>query len=168
MLQYLLTPDNPYLHSQVYSFVSDMSPLTERFIPDASESTLIITKGPYRKPFHAAELVHPLLSQVSASKQTSVISNDVLFRTLLSNHFLYMHPVIYPFQVQYFLEDMASCTPRFCSSLLVNAVIASSYVRVIGRHESFRWMQLIFVSKYIAKIRIRQCIGFLRTSGTDS
>lgn len=91
----------------------------------------------YLKPYHAAELVEPLLSSVKPSLWTSVCSDDELMRRLLSVHFLYQYPTFTAFHKDYFLKDMAAHRQNFCSTLLVNAVLAYSCVRVAYQSRSF-------------------------------
>ncbi|CAN9446427.1 unnamed protein product [Alternaria alternata] len=130
MPTHLLVPGNQYLDSLVYGSLLDLYRPKHRVLhpPGASRGIVQVVQDPYLKPAHAAELEHPLLSQASASKWTNAISNDVLFRKLLGNYFLYVHPLLYCFHMKYFLEDMVAGQTRFCSPLLVNAVLAAAYL----------------------------------------
>jgi hypothetical protein len=98
--------------------------------PDASkkeaadEPQLSEYHSMYLKPYHAAELVDPLLD-VSVSSWTSVISDNELLRHLLSAYFIHQHPRFFPFHKDIFLRDMGGGRTRFCSPLLVNAVLAA-------------------------------------------
>lgn len=126
MPAFLLTPDNPYLKSMVYEAtfsIPEFSPANTDML------TLQDLQAPYLKPYHAATLVDPLMLQVSASKWTSVISDDQLLRRLLSGYFLNQHPIFSVVHKDLFLEDMVSGRTRFCSSLLVNALLALACVR---------------------------------------
>ncbi|CAG5188986.1 uncharacterized protein ALTATR162_LOCUS12079 [Alternaria atra] len=130
MPMHLLVPDNQYLGFYSVRLLVGSVPIGPYCILTPSRCvvcTVQIVQDPYLKPIHAAELDDPLLSQVSASKWTNVISNDVLFRRLLSNYFLYCHPLLYCFHMKYFLRDMVAGQTRFCSSLLVNAVLGAAY-----------------------------------------
>ena len=83
---------------------------------------------PYLKPYHAAKHVDPLLPAVDATKWTSVISDNDLFMALLSAYFLHGYPANPVFQKDTFLEAMVNGDDRFCSPLLVNAVMAEACV----------------------------------------
>src|SRR6186713_1836034 len=120
----LLRPNNPYLKSLIYEWSSRDLSTSE----DSDPSTPVSNAGeqsPYLKPHHAAKLVDPLLPNVTASGWTNVISNDDLLRQLLGSYFLHHHTLIGIFHKDYFLEDMAAGRKIFCSSLLVNAVLAA-------------------------------------------
>ena len=126
-------PDNPYLESLIFEATS--------LLPDKStkpsengESPLIssLYTGEYRnlylKPFHAAEIVDPLLIDVRPSLWTAVCDNDLLMRDLLGVFLRCEYQFTSAFQKDNFLNDMAVERGDFCSSLLVNAVLAYSCV----------------------------------------
>ena len=87
-------------------------------------------KSFYLKPFHAAQVVNPRLSDVRVSAWTAVCDDDMLLRDLLRVFFRCEYEFTAAFQKDYFLEDMASNKSEFCSSLLVNVVLAYSCVRL--------------------------------------
>lgn len=72
------------------------------------------------------------LSAVEPSKWTTVCADNVLMRRLLHAFFLQDHDWWTAFQKDYFLEDMAKMRLQFCSSLLVNAVLALSCVALMN------------------------------------
>jgi hypothetical protein len=113
----LLTSSNHYLHSLVNKAVHPSAG------PVASQDT-----SPYAKPFHAAELVEPLLADAKPSQWTSVSSNDRLMRNLIETYFFNEYPSSCLFHKDYFLEDLVSGSRSFCSSLLVNALLAKACV----------------------------------------
>ena len=113
---FLQVPDNPYLNSSVLNRTIE-------------NPTLQQAQEAYLRPYHAAELVEPLLSDVHASQWTQVISDDTLFKHLLTVYFLYVHRFSFSLHKDLFLKDMRAGRKRFCSSLLVNAVLAAAYVR---------------------------------------
>ena len=125
----LLTPENHYLKSLVYEAVQPSAGPT---VAKASQSNRNAT--PYARPFRAAGLVEPLLTGASPSEWTSVSSNNVLMRNLIEKYFLNEYPSIFPLHKDYFLEDLASGSTRFCSSLLVNALLAKACVREEMHH----------------------------------
>jgi hypothetical protein len=57
-----------------------------------------------------------------------VSSNDLLLRKLLESYFMFQYPWEFIFQKDYFLEDMVSGSTRFCSPILVNALLAKACV----------------------------------------
>lgn len=120
-----LLPDNPYLNSVLYESTS----LYES--PSPSPSLLPSGEGQdlYLKPFHAAVMVDPKLNKVKPSLWTSVCSDDALMRDLLGVWFRCEYHFTAAFQKDYFLEDMAARREEFCSSLLVNVVLAYACVR---------------------------------------
>jgi len=113
----LLSTDNIYLKSLLYEVT---------FNPNSTYSTQL--QSPYLKPYHAVQIAEPLLSEVLCSRWTSVISDDKLFRRLLGSFFLHCYAEWHPFHKDLFLEDMAVRKNRFCSSLLVNSVLATTCV----------------------------------------
>jgi hypothetical protein len=82
----------------------------------------------YEKPLLAAELIEPLLEDARPSNWTTVSPNDGLMRILLERYFLTQYPGQFFFHKDYFLEDMVSKSTRFCSPLLVNAILAKACV----------------------------------------
>jgi hypothetical protein len=123
MPAFTLVQDNQYLSASIFGTTFD--------IPGLSSSSQIgqqtfATSGMYSYPYHSAEVVDPLLSQVTASRWTTVTSNDDLLRRLLAAYFMYQHPSHFYFHKDLFLQDMANGRDRFCSSLLVNAVLAAA------------------------------------------
>ncbi|KAF2475141.1 uncharacterized protein BDR25DRAFT_381964 [Lindgomyces ingoldianus] len=77
--------------------------------------------------FFAAELVDPLLSSANVSQWTPVTSDNDLLRKLIHAYFMYDHPFLTVVHKDYFLRDLASGRHRFCSDLLVNALLAQAY-----------------------------------------
>ncbi|CAO2648428.1 Nn.00g076950.m01.CDS01 [Neocucurbitaria sp. VM-36] len=116
----LLVPDNPYLSSPLYE-----APFEQPSAPSSS-GTAITNPERYFKPYHAAEIVEPLLDHVCAKDWTVIIADDGLFRRLISIYLLHQHSCLYWFNKNLFLEDMAARRTLFCSPLLVNAVLASA------------------------------------------
>ena len=82
----------------------------------------------YDTPYHTVQMVDPRLDAVEPSKWTAVSSDDVLLRKLLETYFIYEYPPFPFFHKDYFLDDMATGRTRFCSSVLVNCVLAAACV----------------------------------------
>ena len=134
--------NNPYLNSLLYEAASLYPPAQYPELPKntASIHSTILNSTEYRsiylKPFHAAQVVEPLLSDVRPSFWTAVYDDDVLMRDLLGVFFRCEYQFTMAFQKDYFLEDMAAKRHDFCSSLLVNIMLAYSCVRYLGMFKS--------------------------------
>ncbi|KAH8127124.1 hypothetical protein LI328DRAFT_141615 [Trichoderma asperelloides] len=121
--------NNPYMESKIYeaaSLYSNASGHTASNFDDSMGSDEY--QNLYIKPFHSAEVIDPLLANAKPSSWTAVCNDDVLMRDLLSVFFRCEHHFTSAFQKDYFLEDMATKRKDFCSSLLVNIVLAYSCV----------------------------------------
>jgi len=117
----LLIPSNSYLRSPMYQATFQQD--------SAREAELAVLYQPqYLKPYHGAELLEPLLNEVVASKWTNVISDNYLFRKLLSAYILHQYRGCPAFRKELFLRDMAAGRTTHCSQLLVNAVLAFATV----------------------------------------
>ncbi|KAH7130570.1 hypothetical protein B0J11DRAFT_523464 [Dendryphion nanum] len=140
MPAFLLTTDNPYLRSPIYetSFGLQSS----------------ICEHAYSKPLHAAEVIDPLIDNATTGKWTSVISNDSLLRQLLKSFFQYAYLEWFPFHKDLFLSDMATGRTRFCSSLLVNAVLANaSYSHANLSQRAKYWLPDNLTYKFTAEAK---------------
>ncbi|KAF4997868.1 hypothetical protein FGRMN_3569 [Fusarium graminum] len=117
---FLIQKGNPYLASWLYKYSSySENPGNDKESP-AGDPVV------YQIPFHAAEIVDPRLSIIKAKTWTSIIDDDVVLRKLLQIYFLTEYTWFPAFQKDYFLDDMASGGTRYCSPLLVNAILASA------------------------------------------
>lgn len=123
--------NNPYLNSMLYETASLYSQqqisetnLTGHLASLSSEEQ----RSPYLKPFHAAQVFDPLLSDVKLSPWTSICDDDKLMRDLLSVLFRCEYHFTAAFHKDLFLEDMAARRKDFCSSLLVNVTLAYACV----------------------------------------
>lgn len=120
MPAHILVSDNRYLYSTIYETM---------FTTVQAPNVALQTKtSPYLKPYHAAELVDPLIAQITAARWTSVISNDELLRQLLHSYFLHHYCWNMVFHKDCFLEDMVAGKEQFCSRLLVNSILAAACV----------------------------------------
>ncbi|KAI5867928.1 hypothetical protein GGS23DRAFT_591738 [Durotheca rogersii] len=120
----ILLPDNLYLRSFVFETTfNDLPSLGSSHLSQQLQGS---SDDRYLKPFHAAQIIDPNFSNVVVSKWTTVTSNDHLLRRLLTAYTYYQHPWTAAFHLKYFLDDMAAGRERFCSSLLVNAVLAAA------------------------------------------
>ncbi|KFA69723.1 hypothetical protein S40285_09672, partial [Stachybotrys chlorohalonatus IBT 40285] len=105
--------DDPISNNQV-SEQSSSSPHNNEF------------KSPYLKPYMAATIVDPRLDMIKPSQWTNVSKDDEFLRSILKLYFLYEYHFFSAFHKDLFLDDMLSGSTEFCSSLLVNAVLAIS------------------------------------------
>ncbi|KAK5996294.1 Nitrogen assimilation transcription factor nit-4-like protein [Cladobotryum mycophilum] len=111
--------DNPYLQHLIYDSSS-------AYIPRATigSSKSEIPSSHYFTPLAAAKIVDPRLDSVKPSQWTTVCDDDIMMKDMLHNFFLYEYSWITNFHKDDFLEDMASGRTEFCSSLLVNVLLA--------------------------------------------
>ena len=119
----LLQFQNIYLDTLVYDHLSKQDERlgTRTIQPINGESAYTAI---YVKPYHAAQMADPRLALVEPSKWTSVYSDDRWMRKLLGRFFLTEYHLGSFFRMDYFLDDMIAMQDRFCSSLLVNGVLA--------------------------------------------
>lgn len=124
----ILVPDNLYLRSFIYE-TTFHAPPSHGFEHESQRHGYDDDR--YLKPYHAAQIIEPSIANVVISKWTSVTSDDRLLRKLLTAYLCFQHPWTAAFQMDYFLKDMASGRTRFCSPLLVNAVLAAACVSLV-------------------------------------
>lgn len=120
----LQVPDNRYLESPVY----EATYTTGSPSPPPAEELVSRYQGVYLKPYHTAEIVDPRFSKIRASRWTTVISDDDLFRKVLHAYLLHEYTTFAFFHKDCFLDDLAEGGNRFCSSLLVNTILATGCV----------------------------------------
>lgn len=80
----------------------------------------------YTKPYSAVTLLEPLLTDANISRWTSVPLTPAFLQRLMQTYLLHSWPVFTHFHKGLFLLDLRAGRRRFCSSLLVNAVLAAS------------------------------------------
>jgi hypothetical protein len=134
MPAFLYQQDNVYMNAPLFQSIHSHQ---ER--DTASEAaTSNVHDIQYVVPYHAAELVDAQLGSVQLSKWTAVARDDAFLTQLLRSYFLLEFPFFPFFHKDYFLEDLIAGHEQFCSSLLVNAVLAAAchcYSRVQDRAE---------------------------------
>ncbi|OTB20707.1 hypothetical protein K445DRAFT_372281 [Daldinia sp. EC12] len=125
MPSYILKSDNLYLRSFVYE-------TTFRAPPSHGFETETQREGygdeRYLKPYHAAQVVEPNFDDADVAYWTNVTTDNHLLRRLLTSYLYYQHPWTAAFHMDYFIRDMMSGRTEFCSSLLVNSVLAAACV----------------------------------------
>lgn len=119
-------PDNPYLASPVYESAMATGEDSEW----ASEELERRYHAAYLRPYHTAQIIDPRFGKMRASKWTAVISDDNLFQKLIHAYFLHEYTTYPNFDKDLFLDDLVDGRTRFCSSLMVNTILASACVRL--------------------------------------
>jgi hypothetical protein len=126
MPAFLNDPRNPYLQSLLHKAILSPSGLQLRQAGNTA------SKGKrtahYLEPYQAATIVDARLDTVKPSLWTRVSDNDASMRKLLRLYFHYEYEWLSFFHKDHFLDDMLSGSEMFCSSLLVNAVLAVACV----------------------------------------
>ena len=134
MPAFLGVPNNPYLASLIYE--NTFTLITAKQTPVDSRDGTAEYRDVYLTPYHAAKIIDHQLNAATVSKWTAVLADDVMLRRLLESYFMFEFPSLPFFHKDSFLEDMVAGRRRFCSSLLVNAVLAgacvSLYISLIG------------------------------------
>ncbi|RBR26067.1 uncharacterized protein FIESC28_01095 [Fusarium coffeatum] len=108
----------------------------------------------YLVPYHAAQMVEPIVDKLGTTPWTRVISDNQLFRQLICSYFYYPHPCGPFAHKDLFFEDMATGRTDFCSPLLVNAVlsIASQSVLEIPNRSKI-WLPDSLTCRFMAEAR---------------
>jgi hypothetical protein len=115
--------ESTYFRSQVYEAIeTSEQPTRSTHAHPASQ------RSNYEKSLLSAKIDDPLFEEARLSTWTSVSSNDGLMRNLMERYFLEQYSGQFFFHKDYFLEDMLSRGTRFCSPLLVNAMLAKACV----------------------------------------
>ncbi|RYP89175.1 hypothetical protein DL770_004547 [Monosporascus sp. CRB-9-2] len=126
MPPFLGNRENPYLQSSLYEKLQTLSPhqiLRKESMRDIENES----ERMYFMPYHAAEIVDPRISVVDASYWTTVNSDNTMLRVLLGTYFVSEYQFHPYFDKDLFLEDMVNGRTRFCSALLVNAILAAAW-----------------------------------------
>ncbi|KAL6697014.1 hypothetical protein J3F84DRAFT_371912 [Trichoderma pleuroticola] len=123
----LQTGDNLYLRSLIFEATFHDENQQQLNVPlhqvhSGSGSPRYI----YTQPYHSAEIVNTRLSSVNISRWTAVTADNELMRALLHAYFLHEYSSYTIFQKDIFIQALANGDERFCSSLLVNAVLAQA------------------------------------------
>ncbi|KAF5665624.1 nitrate assimilation regulatory nirA [Fusarium denticulatum] len=122
MPTYLQTDDNPFMRSLIHEW-STRDDIVSIASPVFTETDLGY-RAQYLRPHHAATIVDSRLDEIVPSKWTTVDVSDDTMRELIRAYFLQEYDWFTFFHKDYFLDDMISGSNTFCSSLLVNAVLA--------------------------------------------
>ncbi|KAL7936549.1 hypothetical protein V8C35DRAFT_295798 [Trichoderma chlorosporum] len=131
MPEYYLA-NNPYMDSMIYGAASLYSKGKQHSRSPghatSNDSGSGNVQSVYLKPFHAAEVIDPRLTDAKISSWTTVCKDDVLMRQLLGVFLRCEYHFTSVFQKDYFLDDLVANRRDYCSSMLVNIVLAYSCV----------------------------------------
>lgn len=116
----LMTTDNPYIASLVYKIMPHQASHFTATIGSGASDYLAL----YDAPYHTVQMINADIDAAVPSKWTAVSSDNQLLRELLRSYFTFAYPFFAFFHKDHFLRDMLSGKRRFCSSLLVNCVLA--------------------------------------------
>ncbi|KAF5026003.1 hypothetical protein F66182_1905 [Fusarium sp. NRRL 66182] len=122
MPPYLQTPTNPFMQSLIHEW-SEGDDISQIAAPAQSDPDMGY-RAQYLRPYHAACIVDSRLDDIVPSKWTSVNASDSFMRRLIRAYFLQEYDWFTFFHKDYFLDDMVTGSTTFCSSILVNAVLA--------------------------------------------
>ncbi|KAL7928263.1 hypothetical protein V8C35DRAFT_318573 [Trichoderma chlorosporum] len=146
----LKTTNNPYTASLAYKMMPDPR---RQSLPTISSSEFDY-RAVYDAPYHTVQMINADIDTAMPSKWTTVSSDDRLLRELLRSYFMFAYPFFPFFQKDHFLRDMTSGKRRFCSSLLVNCVLAAGcrgYSKLPKRSEF--WDPASLYYKFLAESR---------------
>jgi hypothetical protein len=122
----LVVPENTYLNSLLFKSLSELM-LTSRD-GQKQDSEIECRQPQYCRPYAVACIADARLGAVDLAAWTSVCADNELMRRLLHSYLLADYQLFPFFHKDYFLDDMLAGSTRFCSSLLVNAVLAHACV----------------------------------------
>ena len=123
---------------------------------------------PYLMPYHTANLVDPRLGMADVTRWTHVITDNKLFVSMLSAYLLQEYPGFPVFHKDTFLQGLVHNDGRFCSPLLVNALMAEACVRLISplvitgsfMADRYSTATAAFLNALNTGIRLAWAIGF--------
>ncbi|KAK0612149.1 hypothetical protein B0T14DRAFT_540968 [Immersiella caudata] len=91
-------------------------------------------------PYHAAEVVDPCIDEADVAQWTSVHNDNKFLRKLVGLYFQYEYIFIPAFHKDIMLADMVAGRHRFCSPLLINAILANAcHALATIQHRSEFW-----------------------------
>ncbi|OTA97230.1 hypothetical protein M434DRAFT_387002 [Hypoxylon sp. CO27-5] len=144
---------NPYLESTLYKKTGMQSPQSPMYL-ESLRNVVDESHKIYLVPYHTVELVDPRISSMGVSSWTTVSSDNTMLRVLLQLYFVFEYPFQPCFHKDMFLEDMFIGSRRFCSPLLVNAILGAAwhgYSRMKNRAEY--WLPDNLGYRFLAEAR---------------
>lgn len=131
MPTHLQTSDNPYLKSLLYETAFHGAGQEDAHESTQSEQAQTNDYlNIYLQPYHAAELLDPLIDHLKPSEWTQVATDDHLMRTLIRAYILHEYPTFPVFHKDIFFQAMIDHDLRFCRPVLVNALLAEACVSI--------------------------------------
>ncbi|KAK4081289.1 uncharacterized protein Triagg1_2821 [Trichoderma aggressivum f. europaeum] len=161
----LQTGDNLYLRSLIFEATFHDQNQQQLTVPLNQVNTR--SGSPqyiYTQPYHSAEIVNTRLSSVDVSRWTAVSADNELMRALLHAYFLHEYSSYTIFQKDIFIQALTDGDERFCSSLLVNALLAQASVFPPFEVFKQRWKQANRYSIAIRGSKIANSSGTLKIS----
>lgn len=134
MPQFLLVHAKPYLSSLLFETTAELvgtpqsSTTTTTTSSSSSQSPNDHTHPQFFKPYHATNIIEPRLDVIKPSQWTTVSDNDIMMRALIRLYYQHEYHFLTCFHMEAFLNDMLSGKERFCSSVLVNSILAHACV----------------------------------------
>ncbi|KAF4441607.1 nitrate assimilation regulatory nirA [Fusarium acutatum] len=123
--------------------------------PQTFDARLIsYLEAPKYMPYHSAKLVEPLLDCATISRWTNVCTDEPLLHSLMEAYFLHIYSAFPFFHKECFLRGLGSGSHRFCSSLLVNAVLAHAcHANPTIAHRNEHWNPQTLGYTFLAEAR---------------
>ncbi|KAF5723187.1 nitrate assimilation regulatory nirA [Fusarium mundagurra] len=123
--------------------------------PQTFDARLIsYLEAPKYMPYHYAKLVEPLLDCATISRWTNVCTDEPLLHSLMESYFLHIYSAFPFFHKECFLRDLGSGSRRFCSDLLVNAVLAHAcHANPTIAHRNEHWNPQTLGYTFLAEAR---------------
>jgi hypothetical protein len=118
----------PYFSSMLFEATAEATGQGLQTAPIRSNDWNEEHRPQFFKPYHAAKIIDARLDTIKPSEWTSVCDDDELMRLLLRLYYQHEYPWFTCFHMDAFLDDMISGNNRYCSSLLVNAILAEACV----------------------------------------
>ncbi|KAF5571266.1 C6 transcription factor [Fusarium phyllophilum] len=152
MPHFLRRENNPYLNSRIYEMLKEDAAASSS--NDGLNAGRVGHEAQYKAPYHAAKLIEPRIDSLRPSQWTLVPASENLLRELLMMHFLHEYPTFTFFHKDYFLDDMAAGRENFCSSYLVNAVLAGAcHAYTKAAHRTEFWNPQALQYQFLAEAR---------------
>ncbi|KAG5817944.1 hypothetical protein H9Q74_004529 [Fusarium xylarioides] len=123
--------------------------------PQSFDARLIsYLEAPKYMPYHSAKLVEPLLDCATISRWTNVCTDEPLLHSLMEAYFLHIYSAFPFFHKECFLRDLGSGSRRFCSDLLVTAILAHAcHATPTIAHRNEHWNPQTLGYTFLAEAR---------------
>ncbi|CCT69860.1 related to nitrate assimilation regulatory protein nirA [Fusarium fujikuroi IMI 58289] len=123
--------------------------------PQTFDARLIsYLEAPKYMPYYSARLVEPLLDCATISRWTNVCTDEPLLHSLMEAYFLHIYSAFPFFHKECFLRGLGSVSRHFCSSLLVNAILAHAcHATPMVAHRNEHWNPQTLGYMFLAEAR---------------